>query len=207
MKKLLVLLVVQVILIAFSANAQSFEGEIVYTNNYVSKVQGVSGDRMAAMLGKKQEYFIKGGYYKSVLNGSMVAWQVYDYNQNRLFTRMPAQDTVMSQDASENADSVISYEIKKDAATILGNRCDELVLKTRAGSETFFYNPKYKLDVASFSRHLYGNWAFYAAKTGAVPLKMVIETPQFTMESEASEIKPMRLENSFFMVDGRPNMK
>jgi hypothetical protein len=68
--------IILVIGMAGAATAQSFEGEITYSNTFTSKVQGLSNERLASYIGNKQEYFIKGGYYKSVMNGLAVTEQL-----------------------------------------------------------------------------------------------------------------------------------
>jgi hypothetical protein len=49
-----------------------------------------------------------------------------------------------------------------------------------------------------FSQHKYGNYYNYLSKAKAVPLKIIMETPQFILESIAVEIVPEKLNNKEF---------
>jgi hypothetical protein len=56
------------------------------------------------------------------------------------------------------------------------------------------------VDTELFINHKYGNWYGYLKETGSLPLKIVIENQQFTLESIAVEVKPMRLDDKFFLL-------
>lgn len=196
-----VLVFIGLLAIANILHSQSFEGEIIYANRFTSKMKNFTDEQLGKMMGTKQEYLIKGGNYKSFLNGQSVTMQQYDYKTNRIYNRTPKADTLYWLDASTNTDEVTSYEIKKNAGKVLGNNCDAIILKTRTGTTTIFYSPKYKVDSSLYTRHHYSNWAFYVSKTGALPLKTIIETWQFKMESTATEIKKLQLSDDYFKID------
>lgn len=191
------------LLMAFvPAMSQNFEGQIIYKVDCASKIQGVANEEFSKLIGTKQEYFIHNGYYKSIPNGSQLAMQQYDPKSNRLYNRTTASDTLFWFDAGANADSVLSFEVKKNAETVLGTMCDAIVLHNASGSvTTVFYSAKYKMDGKAFARHRFGNWAYMAQKTNAVPLKTIVETPQFTMTSTAVDIKNMKLDDNYFAVN------
>lgn len=206
MKNKIIFVAVFILSIAF-ANAQNFEGEIIYSNHFTSKMKNFTDAQLAAMIGTKQEYLIKGGNYKSFLNGQSITMQLYDYKTNRLYNRKPNSDTLYWFDASVNTDEVISFEIEKNAEKILGNNCDAIIMKTKTGTTTIYYNSKYKVDSKIYANHNYSNWAFYVGKTKSLPLKTVIETNQFKMESTATEIKPIKLSDNFFNIDPKTPVK
>ena len=56
---------------------QSFEGEIVYSATYKSKLANLSDQQIASMIGGTQNYYIKGGDYKAETNGTLMNWQLY----------------------------------------------------------------------------------------------------------------------------------
>ena len=206
MKNRLIILVVTFLSNAF-VYGQSFEGEITYSNHFTSKMKNFTDEQLGTMIGTKQEYFIKEGNYKSFLNGQSVAMQLYDYKTNRLYNRTPKSDTLYWFDASVNSDEVISYEIKKNVEQILGNNCDAIIMKTKTGTTTIFYTAKYKVDASVYINHHYGNWEFYTSKTGALPLKTIMETNQFRMESTATQIKPLKLGDEYFDIDSKTPVK
>jgi hypothetical protein len=191
------------LLFTTQVSAQNFEGEVVYSNRFTSKIQNFTDEQLGAMIGTKQEYFIKDGNYKSFLNGQSVTMQLYDYRTNRLYSKTVKTDTLYWFDASINTDGVLGFEIKKNADTILGNQCDALIMKTKTGSTTIFYTNQYKVNDKAFVNHNYSNWAFFTSKTGALPLKTIIETNQFKMVSTATEIKSMKLGDEYFNIDAK----
>ena len=87
MKRLFVLaLLLTVAFKGFSqAFSQAFEGEIVYANSYKSKMPNLNDAQLGAMMGTTQEYYIKGGNYKSVFNGSFFKMQLYVNSDNKSY--------------------------------------------------------------------------------------------------------------------------
>jgi len=196
MKKIIgCLLALAVTVISF---AQSFEGEIVYKNSYKSKMPALSDDQFNAMMGSQLEYFIKDGNYKTVANGSMFQWQLYINESNKLYTKVSNSETIVWNDVLQNPDSVLKAETKKEVIEILGYMCDELVLTCRSGVQKYYFNSKLPADSKLFVSHKIGNWYNFLAASNALPLKSVIETSQFILESVAIEIKPMKMEKKFF---------
>ncbi len=177
-----------------------FEGEVVYTNTYKSKNPKLEDKRLANMLGKVHNYFIKGGDYKTVTNGMFAQWQLYINKENRIYNKMASSDTVFWNNAAEHDDQVLSAKINKNVTTILGYVCDELILTCGSGVQKFYYSSKLKVDSKLFTKHQYGNYYNYVSRTNAIPLKTIIEDPEFTMESVATEIKPGKLDPKMFQL-------
>lgn len=194
-------------MLTFVARSQNFEGKMVSRITIKSKIPGLPDERLSNMLGLSQDYFIKGGKYKSLSNGQMITMQIYDPTTNKLYNKRPNSDTLYWMDAGENEDEVTSYEIKKNAETILGNLCDALILTTKTGTTIYYYSSKYRLDKAKFANHNFGNWSFLAAKAGALPLKSVIENKQFRLEMTATEITPMALTDAMFAIPSNAPVK
>lgn len=179
---------------------QNFEGKITYKNSYKSKMQGVTDEQFTSMMGTTQEYWIKDGNYKATLNGSMVSWMLYVNKDNKLYSKMANSAIVYWNDASQNTNEVVKAEINKDVITILGYKCDELVITGKNGTEKYYFNGSLKIDANLFKNHKYGNWNEFTSRTNAIPLKMIVETPQFTIESVATEVKAVALEEQFFQL-------
>jgi len=196
MKKSLLILVVA--LFSLSVYAQSFEGEIIYHNTYVSKMSTVSNEQFGTMMGGVQNYFVKGGEYKSESNGTLVQWQLYINKDNKLYSKLSNSETVFWNDAAVNTDEVTGSELHKAVTTILGYTCDELVLTCKSGVQKYYFSSKIPLDSKLYASHLFGNYYIYASKTNAIPLKIIIDNPQFSMESVATVVKPMKLDAAFF---------
>lgn len=192
--KLLVLLLITV---SFTYG-QSFEGKVVYKNNYKSKIANVTNEQFSSMMGTTQEYYIKGGNYKSSGNGTFFQWQLYSNKDNRLYSKMSNSPAILWNDGSVNADEVVKAEINKGVIDILGHQCDELILTCKSGVQKYYFSSKLKVDPKLFEKHKFGNWNEVMSRTSALPLRMIIDSPQFTVESSAIEIVPMKLDDKFF---------
>jgi len=177
---------------------QAFEGKISYANSYKSKNTKIPDQQWTAMLGSTQEYFIKGGEYKSITNGTFVQWQQYSNKDNKLYTKMANTETLLWNDGSIQGDEVLKVEVNKKVTEILGYKCDEVILTCKSGVQKYYFNTKLSVKTKLFVNHKFGNWFDYLSKSDALPLKSIIETAQFTMESIATEVKPTKLDSKMF---------
>lgn len=183
-----------------AAIAQPFEGKIMYENKYKSKLPNVTDDQLTAMMGGKQDYFVKAGNYKIATNGSYFQWQIYVNKDNKLYNKMTSSESLLWIDAASNPDAVIKAEIKKGVTEILGYTCDEITLTCKSGIQKYYFSPKLKADAKLFANFKYQNFYEYISRTQALPLKMAIDTPQFSLESTATEIQPMTLDAKLFTI-------
>jgi len=186
--------------ISTSLTAQNFEGEIIYQNSYQSKMAGVTDEKFTSLMGTEQDFFIKGANYKSVINGTLAQWQLYDPRENKLYTKMANSDSAIWDDAATNPDSVISFIMNKAVIKILGYTCDELILTCKSGTQKYYFNTKLVVDPTKYVMHKYGNWYEYVLNSKSVPLKMQVDNAQFVMTSVAVEIKPLKLDNGIFQL-------
>jgi len=172
----------------------------VYQNKYKSKIPNLNDEQFTTMMGNNQEYTIKGGNYKSVMNGTLVQWQLYINQDNKLYTKMSNVQSILWNDGAVNPDEVLKSEINKNAIEILGHMCDELVLTCKTGIQKFYFSSKLKVDATLYSNHKFGNWNEVMSKTNSLPLKIIIDNHQFTVESIATEIKPMPVDVNLFVL-------
>lgn len=205
-RKVLLLSVLTLVVLT-GIKAQGFEGKIAYQNAYTSKIPNATSEQFTAMMGSTQEYFIKGDSYKSVMNGSYSQWQLYVPSENRLYSKLAVSDTLMWSDGNSNPDESVKYEIQKSEVEILGYKCDALVVQTKTGKTTYYFSKKIKVDPKLYENHQYGNWALVIGQIKSLPLKIEMETPQFTLVSEAIEVQEMELEDSFFDLPEVPAKK
>lgn len=189
---LLVFFMVQVI------SAQSFEGTLVYKCSYKSKNPEVTNEQLSALVGSKLQYHIKDGSYTTRTNGTVVKGQLYDKKENKLYTKLSSTEVVYWDDAGKNPDPVLKAEIKKGVTEILGYKCDELTLFCNLGEQKYYYSSRLPVDAELFSKHKYSNMYEYLKRAHSVPLKMILNNKDFTMEAEAEEITPTELKSSLF---------
>jgi len=180
------------------AHAQHFEGKILYRNTYQSKNPSLSDGQLTALLGDVQNWYIKEGDYRSELNGTQMAWQLYRNSENKLYSKFTGSNKLLWNDGAANPDSVLSTTLRKGATTIMGYTCDELTLVCRSGVQKYYFSPRLPVDPDLYKAHGYGNWFAYLSKAGAVPLKIVIENAQFSLQSVAMGVYPLKLNNTFF---------
>jgi hypothetical protein len=196
MKKTITLFLAAIICLV--AVAQNFEGKIIYANAYKSKMPSVTDEQFTAMMGTTQEYYIKDGDYKSINNGSLVQWQLYVNSDNKLYTKTTNTEVLLWNDGAVNADEVIKAELNKGVTEILGYKCDELILTCKTGVEKFYFSTALGINPELFTNHKYGNWFEFVSRAKSLPLKMIIDHPQFHIESIATAVTPVKLEASFF---------
>ncbi len=200
MLRILILLLIPLstLLTSMSVGEQAFEGKIIYANSYKSKNPQITDQQWNTMMGVTQEYFIKGGDYKSTANGSLVQWQLYINKENKFYSKMSNSESVFWNDAGVQGDEVLNTEIHKNVTTILGYSCDELILTCRSGVQKYYFHSKLSVDAKLYAKHKFGNWYDYLTKAHALPLKSITENAQFIMESIATNVQPMKLDKKMF---------
>lgn len=177
---------------------QTFEGKIVYANTYKNKNSKMTDQQWTSMLGSTQEYFMKGGDYKSITNGTFMLWQLYINKDNKLYNKLATSEAVLWNDCSVQGDEVLKVELNKNVTEVLGYKCDELILTCKTGVQKYYFNSQLFVDTKLFTNHKFGNWFDYLSNANALPLKYSIETAQCVVESVAIEVKPMKLDKALF---------
>jgi hypothetical protein len=196
MKKIIAILLT--VITTLTVAAQNFEGEIKYTNIYKSKKWFVSDEKLNSLMGTKEEYFIKGGDYKAIANGTWVQWTQYINKDNKIYTKLYDNETVYWNDANSHDDLVLKVELNQNTIEILGYKCDEVILTCKSGIQKYYFNSKISVDSKFFVNHTFGNWYNYLKIANALPLKMVIDNEKCSMESIATEVKEMKLDAKVF---------
>ena len=185
-------------LITINSFGQSFEGKIVYSNKYHSKIPNLTDQQFTSMMGSTQEYFIKGGTYKSINNGSYFQWQLYVNIENKHYSKVSNSETLSWIDGTKNKDEILKVETNKGVIEILGYKCDEIIFTCKSGTQKYYFNAKLSVDPKLYINHKFGNWYDYLLKTNALPLKMIVSTAEMDEESVATDVKKMKLTDSLF---------
>ncbi|HTE30213.1 MAG TPA: hypothetical protein VK666_07555 [Chryseolinea sp.] len=177
---------------------QDFEGKITYETAYKSNIPGMSDEQLSLMLGTSQQFFIKGGNYKTTTNGTFLLWQIFINKDSKLYNKMASSEALLWNDVSINTDEIVKAEINKNAITILGNPCDELVLTSKNAVEKYYFSSEFKIDAKLFINHKFNHWDEFTKRSNALPLKMIINNPQMILEAMATEVLPMKLDDKIF---------
>lgn len=186
-------------IMALPAIGQTFEGKIAYTNAYKSKKWAMSDEKLNTMMGTKQEFYVKGGDYKSITNGTF-QWTQYINKDNKVYVKILDNETIYWNDALKQDEKILTIEVHKNAAEVLGYKCDEVVITTESGTSKFYFNSIASVDPKLFTNHKFGNWFDYLNVANAWPLKIVIDSDKFSLESVATEIKEMKLDSKSFLL-------
>lgn len=192
------LLVLVFLAATITSSAQVFEGKIIYSNTYQSKLPNLQGEQLNSMMGTNQEYCIKGNNYKSLFNGEFMRMQIYRGDQNKSYTLTAKSDTLLWEDYKKNKDVAVSFTMQKSKDTVMNIPCDVIIVSTPKSTTYYYYNKKYGVDPKLFLKHNYGNWYYIISKTKALPLKTVYETGEFILTSTAVKITPMQLDKKAF---------
>lgn len=196
MKKTLITLCLSLYCVV--AFAQSFTGTVVYNNTFKSKIQQATDQQFSDMMGSTQTWVTDGVTYRADMNGSLMQWQLYVPADGKLYTKMSNSPEAIWNDVTVNPDEVLSSEIHPGVAEVLGYKCDELILNCKTGVQKYYFSSKLSLDDKAYTKHQYGNWYAYLSKAHAVPLKIIIDSQQFSMESVATSVKPGMPEKNLF---------
>ncbi|WP_435138549.1 hypothetical protein [Formosa sp. A9] len=179
---------------------QNFEGKITYSNSYESKNLQITNQQWLSMMGNKQEFYIKNGDYKSVTNGTLMQWQLYVNADNKIYSKMSNSETVFWNDGLSNPDSIVNVQLNKNVIEILGYNCDELILTCKSGTQKYYFNSALMVNVKLFENHLFGNWYDFLKESKALPLKIIIDNSQFTMENIATGVEKIKLSKKDFQL-------
>ena len=152
------------------------------------------------MMGTSQEVSAKGGDYQSTFNGTLVQWQIYINKDNKIYSKLSNSPAVLWNDAALNPDSVLSAKINKNIIEILGYKCDELILTCRSGIQKYYFNSNLKIDSKLFQNFKFQNRYEYLSRTNAVPLKIIIDNAQFSVESTATEVLAQKIDDALFVL-------
>ena len=199
MRNFKVLTSVIFVLLSCTLFSQSFEGVITFQNTYNGKSKNVNGNQLNALMGTKQEYYIKYNNYASLLNGLFIKKQIYLGKENRGYTITGQSDTAYWEDYKINKDSMVSQQITLNKDTVLGIPCDLLVVQSKSSKTYYYFNSKnLTVDPSIFKNHNYGNWYSVISITKSIPLKTIFENEQFQMVSTAVKIEKLTVEDSIF---------
>lgn len=194
---------------SYSENLTSqanFEGKIVYDLKFEDRTGQMTQEQVVSFMGTEQIYSIKGAKYKSELNGMLKLTQ-YFVGNDTLFNQMVGMDGIMWINVKENPDSLISYEITKNALEVNGISCDHLKIVSKEGITSYYFNTKYSVDPKNFENHEYGFWKFCIEKTKSLPLKSISDTKSVYFEITAKEIIEMNIDEKVFKIPLLPRIE
>ncbi len=202
----IIVTILLIILTSLTMVSQNFEGKISYNNAYKSKKWILSDEKLNSLMGTKQDFFVKGGDYKSITNGTF-QWTAFVNKDNKIYTKILDNETIYWNDALTQESTIIKVELHKDAIEILGYKCDEIILTTKDGTSKYYFNIATAADFKLYEKHKFGNWYEYLKMANAWPLKIVIDNDKFSLISIATEVKEMKLDGKAFIIPTNAKIK
>lgn len=194
-----ILSLISIIFLAENVLGQNFEGKITYKLTCKSNLKDYSDEQVCSGAPRSQKYFIKNGEYKFIFpDSSDYQWMLYINKENKIYTKMLGNDTIYWKDGNQNIDTVLEARINKNVTRILGLQCDEMIFICKEETHKFYYSSKISVDEQLFRNHKYGNLFNFFSRSKSLVLKEVIENKYFTLESVATEIQSMKIDNNFF---------
>ncbi len=185
-----------ILLISSTLFAQNFEGKIAYKNTCRSKDPEWKKEYCQMIADSVQSYYHKDGDYKYI-SLSSGKWVLYKKSDNKLYNK---GTKIYWTDAAINDDEILEIKINKNVLTVLGYKCDELILKCKNSVQKYYFNSVTAVNPKHFENHKSGNLYKIISITKAIPLKtiFIIEAQNFELETTATEIKRGKLTDKLF---------
>lgn len=164
-------------------NAQSFEGWITYKMEAENPMPTLIPDStwqrsIKEQFGERgyiiQKYYYKNDNYISEIDaGKETGYQAYNIKDKLIYSWQINSDTALTIDSRKNKDELIGIIESSAVDTILGISCKSILVKSKMGEMTLWYNSDYfKMDATLFKGHQYGHWQQILDKIKCLPLKM-----------------------------------
>lgn len=197
MKKILTLLLFHCIIPSAFAQ-KSFEGEVVYSIDFISRNPKISNKQFRNMFGDSMHYYMKGSNYKSTFNGTFSQWEIYINKDRKIYNKVAPKDTALWHDVTYNHDTIYKIELKKNDTSILGYKCNKLIFICKSGIQIYYYNSRFFVDPKLYINHQEGNWYAYLEKAKAIALKEVMQRKSYIFILTATSVSAKKLEDNIF---------
>lgn len=170
-------------LMSIEAISQNFEGWIVYKMEALNPNPQIIPDSIwksgiKEQFGEKgymiQKYYYKENNYISEIEaGKEKGYQAFNAKDKLLYSWQLNSDTAITADSKKSMDEFIEIIESESLDTIMGIPCKSIVVKSKMGQTTLWYNNNYfTIDAVLYKGHLYGHWEQILNRIGCLPLKM-----------------------------------
>ncbi len=203
-------LIALITLLSFSSYGQSFEGSITYkleafNPNPEMIPDSTWQDGVRSQFGNKgyllQKYFYKKGNYISEIEaGKEEGFQAYNPKDGLIYSWQAKSDTVITINSRKYMDELVEIIDSEDSDTILGIPCKSVIVKSKMGKMTLWYNSEYfKMDADFYKGHIYGHWEQILKRIGCLPLKieqkgLMVHIVQTAIEFEEISVEDKKFE-------------
>ena len=181
-----------------SCFGQEFEGEIVYQNSYKSKSETKS-EYLSQLFGNTHTYQIKNGNYKLDSNGTLLQWQIYIMQENKLFTKLAASEKIGIKDLIKEFNVVKDVKVNRKSTEILNHMCDEFIVRCENSTQKYYIDSSLNFNPEVFKTSTFNHRFSFLSKNKIFPLKMIIEDETSICESTEVELKAEKIDESIFI--------
>jgi hypothetical protein len=189
-----------IFIIYLKSHTQNFEGKVEYKISYKVITDKESETSLEKDLGTKMTLTIKNGFCKEVTNSEYGNLNLFNPKENRLyFTDKFTPNTLYYYDGNKEPNTKATYEIIKNAETILGHLCDKLIYKTENYEIVYFYSEDLKSDPKYVKSFTYLNKNKKLEIMKAICLKQLIKTKNFIATMNAVKIIPVKVSDEEFI--------
>ena len=193
-----------------------FEGVIKYKQEYTLKSDQLTYESAEQSFAKTIELYIKDCDNVHISTGGRIAeeWTIKTdsgvyirEHSSETYRYLPSKWNSLKDLSDWNAkndrpkDSAL-YILTQKKETILGILCDELIIKNKTGSVTFYFNN----DTLNLCSDWYANnrlvWFnhFYVDKINSIYLKLTLENKHWSSTRIATSIEHKKLDPTFFQI-------
>ena len=194
-----------VLLCGVMLNAQKtkeFEGKISYSHTVTAITPGYNIQSDYDYMGKQSVFYYKTGKYKWVNENAYIMMELFNNKLMKSYLQFAQQDTILALNSNEENEKVIDYKILKNADTVLGHKCDVLVIK--AGSNGHEWERRYSFDSSTtIDPESFSNYSFNSTKTiysllKALPLKIELIFKDRKVTYTATKVEKTAVKDSLF---------
>lgn len=194
----------------FFSYCQTYEGWITYKmemeNPMASKIteeqwQEITKEKFGEKGYIEQQYFYKEGNYTSHMIAARKGCQTYNPDDGLLYSWEENSDTAITVDSKKYMDKFDEIVDAKGTDTIMGIVCKSVIVKSKMGEMTLWYNSDYfKMDATLYEGHIYGHWEQILNKIGCLPLKMNHKAFMMNMTQTMIEYKEEAVDDITFEI-------
>jgi hypothetical protein len=175
-----------------------FEGKIVYRNSAKSKSPNFTPEEVLGLSGDSSVFYFKQGNYRQVYSSKNLKEEFFDRANNLVFTRENNTDTFFKRNVSIPGEKIEEYKLNKNKERVLGILCDELILRYKSKTITYYYNSdSLKIDPKWFEHYTDFNKNFTSERMRSLFLKCRLEYPEVIFEIIATSIYHERVSDNF----------
>jgi len=199
------------IFVSISVYGQTFEGWVTYKAELLNPNPKIIPDStwqkgIKEKLGDKgyllQKYYYKQDKYVSEIEaGNEKGYQAYNPKDKLLYSWKLGSDTAITLMSQKSMDAFVEITESEQTQTIAGIVCKSVLLKSKMGQMTIWYNRNHlKMNAELYKGHTYGHWEQILKKIGCLPLKIEVKSFMLHMVQTVVEYKQTTVDDKLFEI-------